>query len=85
MADLDQVRNAVVRARKELRLGQADVAARARVALSTLRAFEQGRLGEIGFSKLNRIVTAVGLELDLRASRSTRPTLDDLRSEDPDD
>jgi transcriptional regulator with XRE-family HTH domain len=85
MADLDQVRSAVVRARKELRLGQADVAARARVALSTLRAFEQGRLGEIGFSKLNRIVTAVGLELDLRASRSARPTLDDLRSEDPDD
>jgi hypothetical protein len=46
---------------------------------------EQGRAGEIGFSKLSRILAVLGLELRLAPAASVRPTLDDLRSEDRDD
>ena len=85
MADIDQIRSSVRKTREELRLGQAELASRAHVALSTLRAFEQGRLGEIGFSKLSRILGALGLELQVRPASGSRPTLDDLRNETADD
>jgi hypothetical protein len=38
------------------------LAKRARVGLSTLDALENGRLGELGYSKITNILTALGLE-----------------------
>ena len=57
----------------------------ARVSLSTLKAMEQGRMPELGFSKVVRILAALGLELRLHAANQGRPTLDDLESEARDD
>jgi transcriptional regulator with XRE-family HTH domain len=71
--------------RKALGLTQAALAKKARVGLSTLDALENGRLGELGYSKITNILTALGLELKLQEASSSRPTLDELTEERRDD
>jgi transcriptional regulator with XRE-family HTH domain len=71
--------------RKALRLTQSALAKKARVGLSTLDALENGRLGELGYSKITNILSALGLELKLREASSRRPTLDELMEEEGDD
>lgn len=71
--------------RKTLGLTQRDLAKKAKVGLSTLDALENGRLGELGFSKITNILTAIGLELTLREAGSDRPTLEELMEEEQDD
>jgi transcriptional regulator with XRE-family HTH domain len=70
--------------RKELGLTQSALAKKARVGLSTLDALENGRLGELGFSKITNILAALGLELKLQAASTRRPTLEDLMKEESD-
>ena len=55
------------------------------VSRATLDALENGRAGELGFSKLTKLLAALGLELKLQAAGSHRPTLDELMQEDSDD
>jgi transcriptional regulator with XRE-family HTH domain len=71
--------------RKKLKLSQAALAQKAGISRATLDALENGRSGEIGFTKLTRILTALGLELTLQPAGSQRPTLDELMEEDRDD
>jgi len=71
--------------RKALGLTQRALAAKARVGLSTLDALENGRLGELGYSRLTNILTALGLELNLEETSARRPTLEDLINEERDD
>jgi transcriptional regulator with XRE-family HTH domain len=71
--------------RKSLGLTQTALAKKARVGLSTLDALENGRLGELGYSKINNILTALGLELKLQEASARRPTLDELTEEGRDD
>jgi len=71
--------------RKALGLTQATLANKARVGLSTLDALENGRLRELGYSKITNIVTALGLELKLQEASAGRPTLEDLMQEGRDD
>ncbi|MBV9481516.1 MAG: helix-turn-helix domain-containing protein [Acidobacteria bacterium] len=71
--------------RKTLGLTQPVLARKAKVGLSTLDALENGRLGELGYSKINNIVTALGLELKLQEASARRPTLDELMEEARDD
>jgi hypothetical protein len=47
---------------------------------ATVSALESGRCEEIGFAKLAALLDSVGLELTV-VPRSSRPTIDDLRSE----
>ena len=42
--------------RKHLRLSQAELARKASVGRSTLDALENGRIGELGFSKVTKIL-----------------------------
>jgi len=67
--------------RKSLGLSQAALARQAEVGHSTLDALENGRIGELGFSKILRLLSALGLELDLKETTARRPTLDDLMRE----
>ena len=67
--------------RREANLTQAELALRARIGRSTLDALENGRLGELGFSKIARIFAALGLELKIASIRQDRPTLEDLMDE----
>jgi len=71
--------------RKKLRLTQTELAARASISRATLDALENGRSGELGFSKINRLLSALGLGLKLQESGSRRPTLDELMEEDRND
>lgn len=71
--------------RKTLGLTQPTLAKKARVGLSTLDALENGRLGELGYSKITNILTALGLELKLQEASAVRPTLEELIEEARDD
>jgi transcriptional regulator with XRE-family HTH domain len=71
--------------RKALGLTQPELAKKARVGLSTLDALENARLGELGYSKITNILTALGLELKLQEASARRPTLEDLMNEENDD
>ena len=64
---------------------QAELSRKAGISRATLDALENGRTGEIGFSKLTRLLAALGLELKIQAASSRRPTLDELLQEDRDD
>jgi Helix-turn-helix. len=71
--------------RKALSLTQPALAKKARIGLSTLDALENGRLGELGYSKITNVLSALGLELKLHEARARRPTLDELMEEERDD
>ncbi|HTX42908.1 MAG TPA: XRE family transcriptional regulator [Acidobacteriaceae bacterium] len=83
--DLDSIRLEIAARRKAAGLSQADLAERAHVALPTLKALEQGRLAELGFARIVRILAALGLQLELREASRSRPTLESLRRETGDD
>jgi hypothetical protein len=42
-------------------------------------------LGELGYSKITSILSALGLELKLQEASARRPTLDELMEEEHDD
>jgi len=71
--------------RKKLKLSQTALARQTGVSRATLDALENGRSGELGFTKLTKLLAALGLELKLQQASSQRPTLDELLEEDRDD
>jgi len=71
--------------RKALGLTQRALAKKARVGLSTIDALENGRLGELGYSKITNILTVLGLEMKLQEASAGRPTLEELMEEGRDD
>lgn len=81
MLSLDDLGARIAPARKAKRLSQLELARKAGVSRSTIDLLENGRAREIGYSKLTRILAAVGLELALQPTESKRPTLDDLLKE----
>ena len=72
----------VAERRKTLKLSQAELSRRAGISRATLDALENGRARELGFSKIVKLLAALGLELTLQMARSHRPTLDELLEED---
>ena len=85
MRDLRQLGENIATARQERKLRQSQVAGSAGVSLRTITLLENGRATEIGYSKLVRILAAVGLELRLQSAERRRPTLDELLKEDAGD
>jgi transcriptional regulator with XRE-family HTH domain len=85
MSDLASLGAQIAERRKALKLSQMALARRAGISRATLDALENGRAGELGFSKVTRLLAALGLELKLQAAGSQRPTLDELLQEDRDD
>jgi transcriptional regulator with XRE-family HTH domain len=71
--------------RQTLRLTQSELARKAGVSRATLDALENGRSGELGYSKVANILAALGLELKLQEANRQRPTLEELLEEDRDD
>ena len=71
--------------RKAARLSQTELARKAGISRATLDALENGRSGELGFSKISKILAVLGLELRVQDAKPKRPTLDELLSEDRDD
>jgi HTH-type transcriptional regulator / antitoxin HipB len=85
MLNLPSIGSRIASRRKALRLSQLGLAQKANVSRATLDALENGRSGELGFSKLTNILSALGLELKLQEANFERPTLDELLEEDRDD
>lgn len=85
MLQLFSIGKEITRKRKALGWSQTVLAKKASVARSTLEALENARLGELGYSKITNILTALGLELKLQEASACRPTLDDLMNEEHDD
>jgi transcriptional regulator with XRE-family HTH domain len=75
----------VASTRKDLGFSQSDLAQQAGVSRATLDALENGRSGELGFTKVANILSALGLELKVHEANLQRPTLDELLEEDRDD
>lgn len=85
MLDLISIGSQIAENRKAHKLSQTALARKAGVSRATLEALENGRSGELGFSKVTRLLAALGLELTLQTASSQRPTLDELMQEDRDD
>jgi transcriptional regulator with XRE-family HTH domain len=85
MLTMPSIGEQIAAKRKELGLTQAALSKRAKVGHSTLDALENGRLGELGISKIVRILAALGLELRIQEMTGRRPTLEELLEEDRDD
>jgi transcriptional regulator with XRE-family HTH domain len=85
MLQLFSVGQQIAIERKALSLTQRELAKKARIGLSTLDALENGRLGELGYSKVTNILSALGLELTLQETSLRRPTLEELMDEEGDD
>ena len=85
MLTLSSIGAEIAARRKAQDLSQAALASKASIGHSTLDALENGRSGELGFSKITRILTALGLELKLQEASARRPTLDELMEEDRND
>lgn len=78
MLNLSSLGIEIATKRKKLRLSQTELAKRASIGRSTLDALENGRIGELGFSKIAKVLSALGLELKLKEIGSLRPTFDEL-------
>jgi transcriptional regulator with XRE-family HTH domain len=85
MLTLSSIGERIAERRRSQGLSQAALAKRTGVGRTTLDALENGRLGELGLSKIIKLLTALGLELSLKESVSCRPTFDDLMREENDD
>jgi transcriptional regulator with XRE-family HTH domain len=64
--DLRTLGRLVAERRRTLNLTQAELAASAGIARSTLAALESGKLAELGFNKVARVCAAVDLTMDVR-------------------
>ena len=84
MLDLISLGSRIAVHRKTLKLSQTALARKAGVSRATVDALENGRAGEMGFSKLTKLLAALGLELKLQRASSERPTLEELMQEDHD-
>ena len=82
MLSLSSLSEQIAQKRKSLGLSQSALAKKARIGLSTLDALENRRLGELGFTRITNILSALGLELKLQEASGRRPTLDELMEED---
>ena len=85
MLPLSSLGEQIATKRKALGLTQPMLAKKARVGLSTLDALENGRMGELGYSKITNILTVLGVELKLQEASAGRPTLEELIEEGRDD
>lgn len=85
MLDLISLGEEIAETRKKLKLSQAVLSQKAGISRATLDALENGRAGEMGFSKITKLLAALGLELKLQPTGLERPTLDQLLKEQNDD
>lgn len=86
MLTLHSIGAKIAERRNKLGFSQTELARRASISRATLDALENGRLGELGYSKITNILTPLGLELKLQElSARGRPTLEDLMHEERND
>jgi len=80
--DLFDLGELIKKERQAQKLTQSELVHRAGVSRARLDALENGRISDIGFKKLLRVLHALGLDLRSTQLNEGRPTLEDLRKED---
>ena len=85
MLTLSSIGKQIAVRRKTLGLSQAALAKQAKVGHSTLDALENGRLRELGLSKIIKLLSVLGMDLKIQETSRRRPTLEELMEEDQDD
>jgi transcriptional regulator with XRE-family HTH domain len=84
MQTLTSIGKAIAARRKKLGLSQAALSKQAKIGHSTLDALENSRIGELGTTKIIKLLSALGLELEIQEAAG-RPTLEELMEEDLND
>jgi len=82
MLSLLEIGQEIAKRRKSLALTQTELAERAGISRPSIAGLENGRSGELGYTKVAKILSVLGLTLKLQESIGRRPTLDDLRQEE---
>lgn len=85
MLSLSSIATEIASKRKVLGLSQMELSRKAGISRATLDALENGRSGELGFSKITKILAALGLDLKIQEANRQRPTLEQLLEEDRND
>ena len=85
MLPLSSIGSHIAGKRKALRLNQSELAKAAGVSRATLDALENGRIGELGYSKITKLLAVLGLELKVQETGTRRPTLEELLEEERND
>ncbi len=85
MLSLASIAEQIVKKRKAIGLSQTSLAKKAHISRSTLDALENGRIGELGYTKISNLLAALGLELKIQEAVARRPTLEELLNEERDD
>jgi transcriptional regulator with XRE-family HTH domain len=84
MLPITSIGSEIALRRKSAGLSQSELAKTAGVSRATLDALENGRSGELGYSKIAKLLAALGLELKIQETSTRRPTLDELLEEERD-
>lgn len=82
MIDLIDIGEAIKASRKSLGMTRERLAEISGMSRTRLQGLENGRIGDVGFTNLARVINAVGLDLRLTTANRNRPTLEDLADED---
>jgi transcriptional regulator with XRE-family HTH domain len=82
MMKLIEVGKMVREARHAQNLSQSELVERSSVSRARIDALENGRISEIGFKNLLRVMNTLGLDLRVTQLNNDRPTLEDLAEED---
>jgi transcriptional regulator with XRE-family HTH domain len=82
MLALSSIGARIAAKRRALGLTQSRLARQASVGRSTLDALENARMEELGYSKIARILSALGMEFEVQDRRSAA---DEIGRENPDD
>lgn len=85
MMTLEELGKSVREARHAAGLSQPELARRSGVSRALIAKLETGRLGEMGFVKVLRVLNAVNLDLRLSDLNLHRPTLEDLLQDNAED
>jgi len=83
--DITAIGEQIAARRKKLGLSQAELASKAGIGHSTLNALENGRLGELGLTRIAKVLSVLGMELKLEEAAGRRPTLEERMEVERDD
>jgi transcriptional regulator with XRE-family HTH domain len=72
----------IKKTRQSQRLTQGELVQRSKISRARLDALENGRISDIGFKNLTRVMNALGLDFRITQLNDSRPTLEDLVEEE---
>src|ERR1700682_6765623 len=82
MLELIDLGDLIKKTRHAQKLSQGELVRRSKVSRARLDALENGRISDIGFKNLMRVMNALGLDFRITELNDSRPTLEDLVEED---